>query len=114
MLELLVGSVHRLTGSLGEAAQQTRIGTEIQRKKISWSPRGRHSTLLTGGKRNKGKNQGSQLCVYKVNTFLDRYRYMLEISLLEIYFKEKWISFHKPYLPIEQEWIDSLETILFH
>lgn len=37
-----------------------------------------------------------------------------EISLLEIYFKEKWISFHKPYLLIEQEWIDSIETILFH
>lgn len=70
MLKLPVGSVRRLTGSLGEAAQQTRIGTEVQRKKISWSPRGRHNTLLTGGKRNKGKKPWiPALCLQSKHSF---------------------------------------------
>lgn len=47
------------------------------KKEDKLGPRGRHGPLLTGGKRNKSRNHGSQLCVYKVNTVLDRYRYML-------------------------------------
>lgn len=37
-----------------------------------------------------------------------------KFSLFEIYFQEKWISIHKPCPLIEQEWVERLETILFH
>lgn len=103
------------TACPGGAAHQTRIGTEVRRKKIGWSPRGRPDTInWREEKEGLGESMAPSSMFTRQTQFWTGTDTCWEVSLLEIYFEEKWISFHKPHLPIEQERTDSLETILLH